>query len=137
MAIKDVLKAHDVKPTIVRIKIYDYLITNKNHPTADKLYKSLIDEIPTLSRTSVYNTMELFTRKNLVQTLTIEEKETRFDADTSCHGHFKCTECTEVFDFQVDISDIKHGLPADFMIIERHLYYKGLCSNCRQTTLPS
>lgn len=131
MVTKDILKSHDIKPTIVRLKIYDYLVSEKNHPTADMLYKSLSDEIPTLSKTSVYNTMDLFSQKKLVQTITIEDNETRFDADTSSHGHFKCTKCSEVFDFDVDFSKTTHNLPAEFIINERHLYFKGLCKSCR------
>ncbi|MBI9107694.1 MAG: transcriptional repressor [Spirochaetales bacterium] len=130
MATAELLREHDVKPTIVRLKIYDYLITQKNHPTADTVYKSLLGEMPTLSKTSVYNTMDLFAEKNLIQAITIEENETRFDADTSDHGHFKCINCGEVFDFNVDLSEMMHSLPKDFSIKERHVYFKGTCPAC-------
>jgi Fur family transcriptional regulator, peroxide stress response regulator len=126
----EILKSHDVKPTVVRMKVYEYLITERNHPTADTIYKSLISEIPTLSKTSVYNTMELLQSRNLVQAITIEENETRFDADVSHHGHFKCTSCGAVHDFHVDLSDAGHGLPAGFTVHERHVYYKGVCDEC-------
>ena len=130
METADILKKHDVKPTIVRMKVYDYLTGMKNHPTADTVYKSLSGEIPTLSKTSVYNTMELFLEKHLVQAITIEENETRFDADISDHGHFKCTGCGEVFDFDVKLSGLRHSLPETFRVDERHIYYKGRCPEC-------
>ena len=95
----EILKSHDVKPTVVRLKVYEYLVAEKNHPTADTIYKSLLSDIPTLSKTSVYNTMDTFLEKQLIQAITIEENETRFDADISDHGHFKCTSCGSVFDF--------------------------------------
>jgi len=112
------------------MKVYDYLVTKHNHPTADTIYKSLMSEIPTLSKTSVYNTMDLFLEKHLVQAVTIEENETRFDADTSDHGHFKCTQCGEIHDFNVDLTDVEHDLPEGFTVDERHLYYKGVCADC-------
>lgn len=124
------LRSHDVKPTIVRMKVYDYLVTNRNHPTADTVYKSLLTEIPTLSKTSIYNTMDLFLEKHLVQAVTIEENETRFDADISDHGHFKCKNCSKVFDFNIDLTNLNHSLPENFTIDERHVYYKGLCREC-------
>ena len=31
-----------------------------NHPTVETIYKELIDEIPTLSKTTVYNTLKQF-----------------------------------------------------------------------------
>lgn len=114
------------------MKIYNYLVAEKNHPTIDTVYKSLRTEIPTLSKTSVYNTMELLAGKHLVQTITIEENETRYDADTSDHGHFKCTRCGEVYDFNVDLSGAAPGLPEGFTVDERHVYYKGICKACLQ-----
>ena len=126
----ELLRAHDVKPTIVRMRVYSYLAAEKNHPTADTIYKSLIGDIPTLSKTSVYNTMDLFLEKHLVQSVTIEENKTRYDADTSDHGHFKCTGCGRVFDFDVDLSEMRHNLPENFNVKERHVYYKGLCGEC-------
>jgi Fe2+ or Zn2+ uptake regulation protein len=131
MITADLLRKHDIKPTVVRLKIYDYLLSKKNHPTADTLYKSLIKEIPTLSKTSVYNTMDLFLEKQLVQAVTIEENEIRFDADISDHGHFKCTSCGRVYDFNVNLDKAGHDLPEEFRIDERHVYYKGLCGSCR------
>ena len=130
METREVLQAHDVRPTIVRIRLYDYLKTMRNHPTIDTMYKSLHPEIPTLSKTSVYNTMQLFAEKRLVQTITIEDNETRFDADISDHGHFKCSGCGEVYDFDVDLSGLDHGLGQGFSISERHIYFKGSCPSC-------
>lgn len=130
MKTAEILKSQDIKPTVVRMKIYDYLISNKNHPTIDTVYKNLQPKIPTLSKTSVYNTMELLAAKKLVQTITIEENETRYDADTSDHGHFKCTACGKVYDFHIDLSGTAPDLPEGFTIDERHVYYKGLCGKC-------
>ena len=47
------LKSHDIKPSYQRIKIFEYLVEHKNHPTVDMIYKALVDEIPTLSKTTV------------------------------------------------------------------------------------
>lgn len=131
MAAVDILKSNDIKPTIVRMRVYDYLTSMKNHPTADTVYKSLLADIPTLSKTSVYNTMDLFLEKHLIQAITIEENETRYDADISDHGHFKCTGCGGVYDFNVNLTDVDHDLPEGFTIDERHIYFKGKCADCR------
>ena len=49
-----------ISPSITRIKIYEYLYGNKNHPTVNDVYISLSEEIPTLSKTTVYNTLKMF-----------------------------------------------------------------------------
>lgn len=130
MEVKEILMSHEIKPTFVRMKMYDYLITRKNHPTADTIYQALAPEIPTLSKTSVYNTANLFLQKNLIRPVTIEENEIRYDADITEHGHFKCTACSRVFDFNADLSMIKHNIPEDFRITEKQLLFKGLCADC-------
>ncbi|MDK2920173.1 MAG: Fur family transcriptional regulator, peroxide stress response regulator [Candidatus Petromonas sp.] len=126
----DYLKKHGIKPSLQRIRIFEYLIKNKNHPTVDTIFRELAKEIPTLSKTTVYNTLNLFIEKNIVKVITIEENETRYDADTSLHGHFKCTECSRVYDFDLDVPKFKKEILKGFEIQERHVYFKGICKDC-------
>ena len=49
------LKKHNIKPSYQRMKIFQYLLDNHNHPTVDTIYRALCTEIPTLSKTTVYN----------------------------------------------------------------------------------
>jgi hypothetical protein len=37
--IGDYLKSHDIKPSYQRIKVFEYLMQHKNHPTVDMIYK--------------------------------------------------------------------------------------------------
>jgi len=126
----DYLKQHGIKPSLQRIKIYEYLSKNKNHPTVEKIYNDLIKEMPTLSKTTVYNTFSLFMKNNIVTMITIEENETRYDADTKFHGHFKCTDCGEVYDFEIEDIKLQDGTLKGFQIDEKHLYFKGKCKSC-------
>ena len=87
------LEEEGIRSSYQRLKILEYLQAHRTHPTVDIIYKNLSKEIPTLSKTTVYNTLKLFVSKGIVQELTIEEKEVRYDADTKPHAHFKCIEC--------------------------------------------
>ena len=124
------LRAHGVKPSYQRIKIFEYLIKNRNHPTVDMIYKELVTSIPTLSKTTVYNTLNLFIEKKLAIVLIIEENETRYDADTSIHGHFKCEKCKVVYDLTVDIARIDIPDLNCHQINEHHFDFKGICEKC-------
>ena len=53
------LKEKDISPSIQRIRVLEYLQNSKNHPTVDNIYNDLIKEIPTLSKTTVYNILKL------------------------------------------------------------------------------
>jgi len=134
-AIDEILRDHGVKPSYQRMRIYEYLIQRKNHPNVDRIYQDLLPEIPTLSRTTVYNTLKLFQERNLLQLLVIEENENRYDADITTHGHFKCERCGAIFDVPVDMDRLcTQGLEG-FLINENHIYFKGLCPGCRQNRL--
>ncbi|MCB0402432.1 MAG: transcriptional repressor, partial [Flavobacteriales bacterium] len=54
------LSSNNIKPSVQRIKIFEYLHENRQHPTVDTIYKDLVGHIPTLSKTTVYNTLKLF-----------------------------------------------------------------------------
>ena len=81
------LRENNIKPSFQRIKIFDYLVTKKNHPTVEMIHKELVKEIPTLSKTTVYNTLNAFIEKKVVHIIVIEENETRYDAILGDHGH--------------------------------------------------
>lgn len=130
--IPEYLKTHGLKPSYQRIKIFEYLEKKRNHPTVDKIYQALLKNIPTFSRTTVYNTLNLFVEKKIAQVITIEENENRYDADTSIHGHFKCVKCKKVYDLEINFSDLDLSGLDQFQIDEHHFYFKGRCFNCRK-----
>lgn len=126
------LKIHDIKPSYQRIKIFEYLLNKKTHPTVDEIYQEIVKEIPTLSKTTVYNTLSIFIQKGIVMMITIEENETRYDADITTHGHFKCSVCNKVYDIPVNIDSMLSEGAKDFEIKEYHIYLRGCCPNCKK-----
>ena len=119
------LVEHKVKPSIVRVMIYDFLKGTKSHPTVDEIYKELQPKVPTLSKTTVYNTVKLLAANGLIKTLSIDGIQIRYDADTSHHGHFKCTECEKVYDFSIR-PGAESGLDG-FGVETREIFYTGKC----------
>ena len=70
----DYLLSYNIKPSVQRIAIMDYLLAHKTHPCIDEIYMALCDDIPTLSKTTVYNTLKLFVEHGAALMLTINEK---------------------------------------------------------------
>ncbi len=103
---------------------------NKSHLTVEVIYKSLEKEIPTISRTSVYNTLNLFHEKDLVTTIFITGLETRFDSNTSPHQHFYCEKCKRIIDLNIKCNYFKKGNTQGHKITELHGYFKGICKDC-------
>lgn len=128
---KNYLLQYGIKPSVQRLAIVDYLIANRIHPTADEIYNALYMEIPTLSKTTVYNTLKLFTEQGAVVILVIDEKNIRFDIDTSRHAHFLCLGCGCIYDIPVEnMEAIQLEGVGELTITETHLYYKGFCKKC-------
>ena len=125
------LQKAEIKPSYQRLQIFKYIYKNKNHPTVDMIFNKLSIEIPTLSKTTIYNTLKLFVKKNIIQIINIEDNETRYDADISTHGHFKCCNCAQIYDFSFDNSKLKFEELDGFEIKQTHLYIKGICKKCQ------
>ena len=131
--VKDIgqhLKEYGIKPSYQRLKIMEFLLGTKSHPTVESIHTVLVEEIPTLSKTTVYNTLKLFIEKKIVLVVNIEDNETRFDADTSLHGHFKCNKCGVVSDFFFDTEKFDFNDNKKCKIEETHIYQKGICDKC-------
>ena len=128
--IKKHLAEHGVKASLPRVKIYEYLNTYRSHPTVDEIYNALSDELITLSKTTVYNTLDLFVKNNLAIQVLIEDNEARYDSDTSNHGHFKCIKCNTVYDFNYDLAASNIPSLEGFTLEEYHTYIKGVCNKC-------
>ncbi|MCS7151233.1 MAG: transcriptional repressor, partial [Endomicrobia bacterium] len=92
MNIKETLRLRNLKPTIQRIKIYEYMLKHKTHPDVEHIYTALKREIPTISKTTIYNTLKEFTEKGLIIEIPTEYKLC-FDGYTEPHSHFICEEC--------------------------------------------
>lgn len=124
------LSSKKIRPSLQRIAIYDFLLKNPIHPTADIIYKALAPSIPTLSKTTVYNTLKQFADTELVTTITIEDGELRFDADTGDHIHFKCSECKKIFDIKENINLEETLLPKGFKLYKSQTNLWGICKDC-------
>lgn len=117
-----------IRPSLTRVMIYDYLLNHRTHPTADEIYRELAPDAPTLSKTTVYNTVKLLSSEGVIKMLTIEEQQARFDACVDDHGHFLCNGCKKVFDFDVEMP--KDTLPDGFVAKTKEIFYTGLCKKC-------
>ncbi len=129
---EQILRQHDIKPSLLRYKLIDYLSKNYTHPTIDMIYKDLKPEIPTLSKTSIYNNLYLFAEKNLVHILKIDEKEIRFDYDTRPHIHFKCEKCGRIYDIHTNIEFYNIKELEGFTVSQAMFFMKGVCKECNK-----
>lgn len=128
---QDYLAKYGIKPSVQRIAIMEYLMAHRTHPSTDEIHSVLIKWMPTLSKTTVYNTLKLFTEQGALTALGIDDRNIRYDIDVSDHAHFICLGCGKVYDIPVEHLDkliVRGG--EELTITETHLYYKGYCKLC-------
>jgi Fe2+ or Zn2+ uptake regulation protein len=126
----DELLRRNITPSHQRVTILRYLVENQCHPTVDQIFSALRNQIPTLSKATVYNTLNAFVEAKLVRVLSIEENETRYDIVMKNHGHFKCESCGSIYNFAVDIDRFVSDDLKDFRIAEKNVYFGGICPAC-------
>jgi Fur family peroxide stress response transcriptional regulator len=127
------LKNSGIKPSVQRLKILEYFLHNRNHPTAAKIFQDLNTEMPTLSQATVYNTLALFKEKHLIKIISSEDQNARYDLTDDEHGHFYCKQCREVYDFPYNYAD-NYAQLEGFTIESEEIIIKGICKKCLERT---
>ncbi len=116
-----------------RDAILSFLMTRKDHPTADVVYSQLREEYPNISLGTVYRNLTLLSDIGQIRRLRLGDGVDHFDADTSPHYHFLCTKCGSVIDLKLDNIDYINQLADvgfDGQIAGNVTYFYGLCGKC-------
>lgn len=124
------LKEHNIKITSQRLEILKYLDEHHTHPDADHIYSELKKNHPSLSRTTVYNALEILKKKGMIQSLTISGSELRYDISRTQHHHFLCKECQKILDIEIQCPNINRTIADGHHVEEVHGYFKGICKQC-------
>jgi len=116
-----------------REEIKRFLMTRKDHPTADVVYMNVREQYPNISLGTVYRNLTLLADMGEIQRLRVGDGVDHFDADTTRHYHFICTECGSVIDLEMDsidsITEIA-GMNFDGRITGHFTYFHGICGDC-------
>ncbi len=113
--------------------IYNQVMNNPTHPTAEEVYRSLKDDNPNLSLGTVYRNLNQLSEAGILQKIPIADGSDRFDGRTDRHYHMICEKCRRVFDIELDCLE---GIPERVMSGEGHkitavmLNLKGICREC-------
>jgi Fur family peroxide stress response transcriptional regulator len=126
-----ILKENGIKVTPQRLEIMKYLDEHRTHPHAEKIYSALKKKNPALSKTTVYNTLDMLRKYNIVQVLTISESELRYDFRNTLHQHFLCKNCGKIIDIDIECPNLNKMLKGKYKVDEVHGYFKGICNVCR------
>ncbi len=116
-----------------RQAIKSYLMTRKDHPTADFIYMQMREEIPNISLGTVYRNLNLLADMGEIQRIRVEGTTDRFDGNPAPHYHFVCRDCGCVQDVPIQNDEHLNQVAEEVFDgqIEGHVtYFYGLCAKC-------
>ena len=126
-----ILKDHTLKVTSPRLEILKYLDEHHTHPNVEEIYSTLKKKNPSLSRTTVYNSLETLKKNKIIKSLTISGSELRYDIDKRLHHHFICTHCGNIFDIAITCPNMDQTIHGGHHVEEVQGYFKGTCKKCQ------
>ena len=133
-ALINLYRQKGMRITPQRRMIFELLFADKTHPTVDDVYQRLREDLPDISLTTVYNTInELVALGELHDIEGLHGGATRYDTSTEPHHHLYCTECQNIVDLRQEIELLKL-LPHEttsFQIKRVQVTYYGLCEDCK------
>ena len=107
-ALKNRLRAHGINPSAQRLAVASYVLKTPDHPSADGVWEEALRVLPTISRATVYNTLNLFVKKGLIREVTLQPGRVRFDANTIAHHHLVDARTGRIFDVPFDSVAVTH-----------------------------
>ncbi len=123
-----------IRLTPQRIAILNYLDGNKNHPSADEIYKAVSKKFSTMSFATVYSTLAALRDAGNVLELTIDPMKKRYDPNTERHHHLICVSCKRVVDILEEFMIQLPGcMKQDFEVTGNHIEFYGRCPQCKKT----
>jgi len=121
-----------LKLTPQRLAILEFLDGNKEHPSAEDVYKAVSKKFPTMSLATVYNTLMTLKQRGLVKELTMDPLRMRFDPQPTPHHHLICMDCRKIIDIH---TRLRVNLPEmeqeGFEIFGNHIEFYGRCPKCK------
>ena len=96
------LHDHGVLPTSQRMEVASVLLTKAQHLSADQIIERLREENSTVSKATVYNTLNLFEERGLIKECLVDPERRFYDSTTHPHHHFFNSDSGELSDIPMD-----------------------------------
>ena len=121
-----------------REEIYNYMLSTKEHPSAEMVYEALKADHPHLSLGTVYRNLNLLEELGKIRRVATVRNTDRYDAVCLDHAHFVCECCGKVEDLDhTDMEEVKAIFrnACDHRILRLNVVMEGRCGDCIKTAL--
>ncbi|MBA7611430.1 Peroxide operon regulator [subsurface metagenome] len=131
------LNTAGMRVTNQRALIMEIIRQGKGHLDADEIHRRARERVPRLSLSTVYRTLQMLKKLDLVEELHFDEEHHHYELKPSVeHHHLICLGCGRVIEFHYPLSRyLKRNVPEakGFDIAATEVRMSGYCSKCRRS----
>ena len=106
--VQEKLKLYGLRPTMARTRIGMMLLDKPKHLSADQVHEKLKQKGYTISKATVYNTLNAFSECGIVSEVTIDPSRTYYDSRTTPHHHFFNIDTGQLVDIASDDMSVEN-----------------------------
>lgn len=121
-----------MKVTPQRLAVYAALLGTREHPSPEALFRTVREQMPTISLGTVYKTLDALQEAGLARPVALLNEAKRYDGNLSAHHHLICTACRRIEDYshpKLDGLSPPKGIEG-FVPAEVKVQILGLCQGC-------
>lgn len=126
------LPYNGLRMTKQRKVVYDVLLEERDHPTAQTIFERVQTKLPKVSLATIYNCLEVLVSHNIVRQVNVDREPSRYCPNLNEHGHFHDKVSGDVIDVKfkpnVDLTELL-DLPKGAVIENLELNIKGFLQN--------
>jgi Fur family transcriptional regulator, iron response regulator len=119
------LEAKGIQASTQRVAVARYVLTTKDHPSADQVWAKAQKAYPDISRATVYNTLNLFVAKGLLKQLVLAEGNVVFDPVVEPHHHFVDDKTGRIVDIPWSALRVEGVDALDLEVTEHQVVLRG------------
>ena len=99
--LREILHQKNLRYTPQRQEVWDEICATKEHRDAEDIYNSLRKRQTNVSRATVYRTIDILVKNNLVRRLDLGDGRSRFENKIGIahHDHIVCLDCRKIVEF--------------------------------------
>ena len=105
------LETAGVLPTSQRLDVAKIILSQPNHASADQILASIRSTGSQISKATVYNTLNLFVRRGLLRTVTVDPTRQFYDSTIKPHHHFYNVDSGELVDIEPEAVTMQVSTP--------------------------
>ena len=124
--LKQILHKENLRYTQQRQEVWDEICASDEHQDAENIYNSLRKRQIKVSRATVYRTIDVLVKNNLVRRLNLGDGRSRFENKIGIehHDHIVCLDCRKIVEFMdetIEKMQIRIAKEQGFEIV-RHVH---------------